>query len=303
MLRHIALIVSLTLVALAAGLAMVPGEREQWTMLVRDGRNQEAMAVLEARYRAGKRDMDAVLQLYKLHMSFAEIEPATRIIRDFAADHPRDPAVLALLARHYADIEDRTAETRTLEQLFALKPTPATARELLSYYRLEGAFDREQRLLQMLLASRMISASDAERLGLMLLAADDLYGARDALTRFDELANPERSVGRLALFDVLVRTGDATAAFNRAMVWLGYWRKPGLHRGGGEAPARRLVRMMVEADEPLARRLLCGGPAETAAADPAQQAACDDLDADPEAPGTTISKMEPGDALVPRRGR
>jgi len=55
MFRHIALIVSLTAVALAAGVAMVPGEREQWTMLVRDGRNQEALKALETRYRAVKR--------------------------------------------------------------------------------------------------------------------------------------------------------------------------------------------------------------------------------------------------------
>ena len=59
MFRHIALIVVLTAVSLAAGVAMVPGEREQWTMLVRDGRNQEAIRVLEARYNAGKREVDA----------------------------------------------------------------------------------------------------------------------------------------------------------------------------------------------------------------------------------------------------
>ena len=48
-------------------------------MLVRDGRNQEAIAALEQAYRAGKRDVDAVLHLYKLYMAFAEIEPATRM--------------------------------------------------------------------------------------------------------------------------------------------------------------------------------------------------------------------------------
>src|SRR5262249_5102357 len=155
---------------------------------------------------------------------------------------------------------DKPGEIRTLEQLFALAPTQATARELLAYYRLEGAFDREQHLLRKLLADQMITANDAERLGLMLVAADDLYGARDALTRFDELANPERSVGRLALFDVLVRTGDTANAFNKALAWLGYWRKSGLHRGGAENPARRMVRMMVAADAALARRLLCDTP-------------------------------------------
>jgi hypothetical protein len=54
MIRNIALIIFLTTTALAAGVAMVPGEREQWTMLVRDGRNQEALKVLGAQYRDGR---------------------------------------------------------------------------------------------------------------------------------------------------------------------------------------------------------------------------------------------------------
>src|SRR5262252_4855493 len=95
MLRHVALIIALTAVALGAGVAMVPGEREQWTMLVRDGRNREAIKALEARYRAGKREVDAVLHLYKLYMSFAEIDAATRVMQDFVADRPRDPAAVA----------------------------------------------------------------------------------------------------------------------------------------------------------------------------------------------------------------
>ena len=193
MFRHIALIVVLTAVALAAGIAMVPGEREQWTMLVRDGRNQEAIRALETRYSEGKREVDAVLHLYKLYMSFADIDQATRIMRDFVTDHPDDPAAVGLLAKHYGDIQNKRAEMQTLERLFVLSPSLPTARDLLAHYRLEGAFDREEGLLRTLLANDMITANDAERLGLMLASHGDFYGARDALTRFDEIANPERS--------------------------------------------------------------------------------------------------------------
>ena len=250
MFRHIALIISLTAVALAAGVAMVPGEREQWTMLVRDGRNQEAIKALEARYRAGKREVDAVLHLYKLYMSFAEIDQATRIMRDFVTDHPDDPAAVAMLAKHYGDIQNKPAEIRTLERLFELAPSLQTARDLLAHYRLEGAFDREESLLRTLLANQMITANDAERLGLMLAAHGDLYGARDALTRFDEIANPERSIGRLALFDVLVQIGDKTTALSKAASWIGHWRKVSIHRAAGsEIPSARLVRMMMAVDE------------------------------------------------------
>src|SRR5262249_21717903 len=174
----------------------------------------------ESRYRSGKREVDSVLHLYKLYMSFAEIDNATRVMQDFAHDHAKDPEVLALLAKHYDDIQDKPAEIRTLEQLFKLAPSQQTARDLLAYYRLEGAFDREESLLRTLLANQMITGNDAERLGLILAAHGDLFGARDALVRFDEIANPERSVGRIALFDVLVQIGEKDEALTKAASWI-----------------------------------------------------------------------------------
>lgn len=322
MFRHIALIVVLTAVALAAGIAMVPGEREQWTMLVRDGRNQEAIKALETRYSEGKREVDAVLHLYKLYMSFADIDQATRIMRDFVTDHPDDPAAVGLLAKHYGDIQNKRAEMQTLERLFVLSPSLPTARDLLAHYRLEGTFDREEGLLRTLLANEMITANDAERLGLMLASHGDFYGARDALTRFDEIANPERSHGRLALFDVLVQTGDKTMALSKAASWIGHWRKLGIHRPAGpEVPSARLVRMMMAVDEAVARRLICQEQRNEAQqnevqrnevrrnaanADPTRDP-CEEsfpgLEEDVDATGNTVTNVEPRDEFGRRRRR
>jgi tetratricopeptide (TPR) repeat protein len=312
MLRHIALIISLTAVSLAAGFAMVPGEREQWTMLVRDGRNQEALRALEARYRAGGREVDAVLHLYKIYMSYADIDQATRIMREFAADHPDDPAAVSLLAKHYDDIQDKPAEIRTLERLFELLPSQQTARDLLAYYRLEGAFDSEEALLRTLLVKQMITANDAERLGLILAAHGDLFGAREALTHFDEIANPERSIGRLALFDVLVQVGDKAAALNKAASWIGYWHKSSIHRAAGsEAPSARLIRMMMAVDEQAARKLICevqrsGAPASESD-DPSQETACElgvtGSETESDASGNTVTNIEPRDGPGRRRRR
>ena len=311
MLRHIALIIALTAVALGAGVAMVPGEREQWTMLVRDGRNREAIKALEARYRAGKREVDAVLHLYKLYMSFAEIERATRVMEDFANDHPDDPAAVALLAKHYGDIQDKPAEIRTLERLFALAPSLPTARALLAHYRLAGAFDREEGLLRALLAREMITANDAERLGLILAAHGDLYGARDALIRFDEIANPERSVGRIALFDVLVQIGEKDEALTKAASWIGYWRKVSIHRASGtEAPAIGLIRMMMAVDEEAARRLICAvqrgaaaASAEASAHDGSCEIAIPDGEPEGDAAASAVTSIEPRDEFGRRRRR
>ncbi|MFL6798701.1 MAG: tetratricopeptide repeat protein [Xanthobacteraceae bacterium] len=280
MLRHVALIVSLTFLALAGGYAMVPGEREQWTMLVRDGHNRAAMAVLEQRYRAGKREVDAVLHLYKLYMAFAEIDRATEIMRDFVADRPDDPGRLVLLAKHYGDIQEKPGEIRTLEHLFEVAPAATTARDLLAHYRLSGDYGRERRLMQTLLAGQMITANDAERLGLMLAAQGDLFGAREALTRFDEIANPERTIGRLALFDILLQVGDQTSALEKAASWMGYWRKFGVQHAGTENPTARLTAMMLAADAAAARRILCD-PDRTQAANQAAnrvEPACDPLE-------------------------
>src|SRR5690242_19938649 len=114
MFKHIALIVALTIVALGAGIALVPGEREQWTMLVRDGRHQEALRVLEHRYQQGHREADAVVHMHKLYMAMANIEQATRVLENFVTDRPSDPEVLTLLARHYGDIQDKRNEVRIL---------------------------------------------------------------------------------------------------------------------------------------------------------------------------------------------
>jgi len=265
MFRHIALVIGLTAAALAAGVAMVPSEREQWTMLVRDGRNKEALNTLQGLYRAGHREIDTVVNLYKLYMSFAEIESATRVMADFVADHPDNAQALAMLAKHYADIEDKPNKVATLERLFELSPSLAAARELLAQYRLDGAFAREEKLLRTLLAKDIITANDAERLGLMLAAQGDLYGAREALVRFDEIANPERSLGRFVLFDVLVQTGDRTTALAKAASWIGHFRKASSHHNAqGETSTARLVRMMMAVDEAAAERLICQAQREDA---------------------------------------
>jgi hypothetical protein len=263
MLRHVVLILLLVVAAIAVGVALVPGEREQWTMLVRDNRNDEALRLLQARYDAGDREPDAVLQLYKLDMSFAKVERATKVLEGLVAARPNDITVVALLAKHYEDIQDTDGEVRTLEQLFALSPSPRTASALLARYRLDNRYDREEALLRRLLAMHRIAPADAERLGLMLASQGDLAGARRALVRFDEIANPERIIGRLALFEILVRLGETKTALVRAAAWMQHWHKASIHRApSADAPTARLARMMIHVDAEEARRLLCGDAGE-----------------------------------------
>src|SRR5581483_11184807 len=164
MMRHIVLMLTLTVAALAGGIAMIPGPREQWTVLMRDGRDAQALQILEAHYYAGEHDPDAELHLYRLLMSFAETERATRVIERLVAENPDSVMAVALLARHYADLQNRRGETGALRRLYELSPSIETAHRLLAIYRIDGAFDREEKLLTRLLADDLISANDAERL-------------------------------------------------------------------------------------------------------------------------------------------
>jgi hypothetical protein len=234
------------------------------------------------------------------------------VLQDFVAAHPDNTEAVAMLAKHYGDIQDKQEEIVTLERLFELSPSVSTARDLLAYYRLEGAFGREEKLLRVLLAKEMITANDAERLGLILAAHDDLFGAREALTRFDDIANPERSIGRLVLFDVLVATGDKTTALAKAASWIGYFRKASIHHAlEGETPAGRLVRKMLAVDEAAAHQLICQVQRDEApvqaSAEPWGRVACEvdvpGAQTDTEVPTNAVSDVEPRDAFGRRKRR
>jgi hypothetical protein len=170
-------------------------------------------------------------------------------------------------------------------------------------------------LLRVLLARQMITANDAERLGLILLAQGDLFGARDALVRFDETANPERTTGRLALFEVLVQIGDKSAALSKAASWIGFWHKARLNRApGAEATSTRLMRMMLAVDERAARRLICDAQRKAAAEvdeddddAPPRDRTCDlklpGVEAGAGTVGNAVTSTEPRDDLGRKRKR
>ncbi len=259
MLRHIAIMLGLAIAALAAGTYMVPGPREQWTMLIRDERNAEALDLLEKNYQAGDRDPETLLQLYKLLMSFAQIERATQVIQELVAERPDDVFVSTLLAQHYGDIQDAGNETSALERLFVRLPSAETAQRLLVLYRMEGRVGEERRLLAKMLTDKMITTDDAQRLGFMLAADADFQGARQALSAFDAMAPPARATGRLALFDVLLRLDEPKAAMAMAEHWLIQWRDSHLDQGraGREFPLGRLAQLMWSVDPAETRRIIC----------------------------------------------
>jgi hypothetical protein len=270
MFRHASLTFGIAVAAVVAALHMIPGPREQWTMLVRDERNDEALAILEQRYEAGERDPEAMLQLYKLLMSVARIDRATRIIEEIAAQRPDDVSGLAELAKHYGHTQDLNGEARTLERIFALQPSSTTAQRLLVLYRLRGDQLQEQRLLAKMLPAGITTAEDTQRLGFMLAAKGDFQGALEALLAFDSVAAPEYSTSRFALVDVLLRLGQPQNAMARMRNWLVHWEddRPNQDLSSPDFPFDRLVRLMAHVDRPEARRIVCASLPEASAVGP-----------------------------------
>lgn len=269
-LRHIAVVLALGVFALAAGIALIPGDREQLTMMLRDERDAEPLKLLQREYDSGDRDPQQMLRLYQLLMSFAEIGRATRVVEELAGQSPNDVSALTLLAKHYADTENQPREIATLERLFRITGAPATAQRLLVLYRFAGRTADEKQLLQTLLNAGTITAADAERLGFMLASNGDWEAARVVLAAFDRLAPIDDSAGRPALFDVTVRLGQPQNAMTMAERWLIRWRAAHVRRGlrgrelatSRDFPLSRVIEEMSRVDPVETRRIVCSSLAE-----------------------------------------
>jgi hypothetical protein len=208
-----------------------------------------------------------MLQLYKLLMSVARIDQATRVIEEIAAQRPDDVSGLTELAKHYGHTQDLDGETRTLERLFAHQPSSTTAQRLLVLYRLRGDQPQEQRLLAKMLPAGITTAEDTQRLGFMLAAKGDFQGALEALLAFDSMAAPEYSTSRFALVDVLLRLGQPENAMAKMHHWLVQWEddRPKQDLASPDLPLDRLIRLMAHVDRPEARRIVCASIPELSA--------------------------------------
>jgi len=257
--RHIIVVLAVAAAALTAGVYMIPSDREQLTMLIRDERDADALSLLQRRYQAGDRNPETMLQLYELLMSFAEIKPATHLIEELVAQHPNDPNAWTLLAKHYADTQDLRDEIGARERLFQLTGSAATAQRLVVLYRLDDRPADEKSLLAKMLNSGTISTDDAQRLGFMFAANGEFEDARRALSAFDTKAAPDSATGRLALFDVLLRLGRPKDAMSMAERWLTRWRDAHLDHGlqGRSFPLERLVEEMSKVDVADTQRIVC----------------------------------------------
>jgi len=236
------LVGSLAIVALCAGLFLVPGKREYSTMLKKDGLYNNALRVIEDQYEQGDRSANTLLNMFDLYTRFGQIDKATRTLETFVATRPKDVEALLKLAKQYRATYNTKAYASTLERVLQLTPSSKASQALLGVYRLQGDVVREKTVLTRMVKAKKAKPAHFKRLGLLLASQGDLKAAREMLTTFDKTAGMSEQTPRLVLFQLLLDLGHFKEAYQKAEAWSQKWLDPKI--------TQSLVDRMVAAGQP-----------------------------------------------------
>lgn len=224
-------VVLVALVALlvgGAGLLLVPADREQFSMLIKDHDLANALVVAQRRYAAGDHDEETLLAIYELNSEIGDVRAATAALEEYAAQHTDDPEALLELADHYRTIQEPDRRVAILEDVAALDLASPAVGTLLGLYRMRGEYAKERKLLERRAAGGAAGPAELARLGILLAQQGDLARARDTLRALDEKHQLAFRRERLLLFSLLLDLGEYRDAFVRGILWSLEWRNPSL---------------------------------------------------------------------------
>jgi len=205
---------------LVAGYVFLPGENERVAMLERDGKNRQAMAILEARFAAGDRRPRTLFQLVGLYEQFGRLTELKRVLEALAVARPRDVQVQRRLAQFYSATQDNAAYIGALEREIEIKYSEASCRELVGLHRLAGNFDKEQAAIQRCRQRGYRRVEDIVRLAELVAADGDALQAAQLLRSVDDLRRLKSDRERLQLFTMLVEADQPREAQRRAVRWV-----------------------------------------------------------------------------------
>lgn len=211
---------ALAATGLAASGLILPSASEQALMLFKDKEFSLSRVLFERRLEGGEDTVAVVMPLIQLYLQVGEPERAIDLAERFVARHPRDAEAHRMLAGLHKANEMPSSYVADLEAIAALRPDPATLRELADSYLFQGRADDRIAVLARLAQGRAATAADLVELAEAQAAA----GRTD-----DALATMERHHGRFADHDdarsmllhvgLLVRAGRGDAAQARATAW------------------------------------------------------------------------------------
>ena len=223
-------LLTIAVAAIWAAVALIPGDLERVAMFERDGRYSEALSELQRQYDSGRRGPGALIELYKLHVRFGDIDAAQKYLEEFSRTRPQDLQTQIALLKFYKQNSRLDEYLALLKSLNERLHTKALLTELLGYYRLTGQSVAEEDELEAAARSNRppLSPSDLERLGLLAAARGDLQRAAKALRQADARRDPQARHGRQSLFQILLDLNATDEAEARALGWLRKWRDPEL---------------------------------------------------------------------------
>ena len=195
-------------------------------MLAGEGRHKEAITLLERRLAEAPRDPDLLAALARSEAALGEIPKAIDAFDACLAVRPDDQAAREREAELLlqSGLTDRYLDA--LARVAAAEPSPARVTRLVELYRLHGRVDDEIATLQIYAGRGLLEVSQLERLGALLAERGDWRNAGRWLELADARAPPDASAGRFLLLDVLILDDELDQIDARAQAWIAAWRSP-----------------------------------------------------------------------------
>ncbi|GEP06079.1 tetratricopeptide repeat protein [Methylobacterium oxalidis] len=204
------------------------GPEERIAMLVRDGRNVEAVVEIERLLATGTAKPRVLMTLAMLQDTAGDRARAADLMELYVLSRPRDRDALAWLVRSYEAADDVDGLIEAQAKLAAVDANPVHVAKLVALHRFHGRFAEECAALESFAERGALTPDQTERLAQLLAAEGRMPRAVEVLRGLDEHLDDSVERPRRFLFELLIDQGRYAEAAERAKRWLAAWRKPWL---------------------------------------------------------------------------
>ena len=217
---HLVVMIAIFAGALAVGYMILPGVNERIAALERDGKNRDALKLLEQLFQRGDRSPRTLFQLQNLYEHFGELDEARRTLEMLAALRPRDAQVQRRLAQLYKLTHNEAGYMEAMRRQLATRYSEPVCKELIGIYRRSGDYATEQAMISECRQRGYRRPDDVIRLAYLVAADGRLAEASDLLKSVDDRRRLKVDRDRLMFFTALLEAGEADEAQKRALRWL-----------------------------------------------------------------------------------
>jgi hypothetical protein len=209
-----------------AAVVLSLGREENTAMLAGEGRHKEAIALLERRLADAPRDPDLLAALARSYAALGEVDRAIDAFDGYLMVRPDDLAARERQAELLLQSGSIDRYLDALALVVAAQPSPSRVTRLIELFRLHGRVEHELAALQAYAGTAMLETAQLERLGALLAERGQWRAARESLEMADRKAPPDASAGRLLLLEALIKSNEVDGIYERAQAWMMAWRNP-----------------------------------------------------------------------------